>query len=120
MIRVSSMQLRKAQRSSPTAMTFSWDDGHEEIVSLKALRDACPCAGCKGETILGQHYGPSPIDFDAPGRYELRSAVPVGNYALRFTWGDGHADGIYSWDVLRELCECAECRERRQNDGDEA
>ena len=103
------MQLRKLHRTSATEFAFSWDDGHEESVSVKRLRDACPCAGCKGETILGQHYGPSPIDFDAPGRYELVSAVPVGNYALRFSWGDGHKDGIYSWEVLRPLCECAEC-----------
>ncbi len=76
---------------------------------MRALRDACPCAGCKGETILGKHYGPSPVDYEAPGRYDLLAAEPVGSYAIRFSWGDGHSDGIYSWNILRSLCACEEC-----------
>lgn len=28
---------------------------------------------------------------------------PVGRYALRLVFDDGHATGLYSWDVLREL-----------------
>jgi DUF971 family protein len=34
---------------------------------------------------------------------------PVGNYALRFRWSDGHDTGIYTFDFLRRLCPCAEC-----------
>jgi len=34
---------------------------------------------------------------------------PVGKYALRFHWDDGHGDGDYSWDFLREVCPCAAC-----------
>lgn len=108
------MQLRKLHRINSTAFELLWDDGHEEVVSVKALRDACPCAGCQGESVLGQHYGPSPIDYDAPGRYDLKGATPVGNYGLRLSWGDGHSDGIYSWDTLRALCGCPECTMRRQ------
>jgi DUF971 family protein len=33
----------------------------------------------------------------------------VGNYALTFTWSDGHATGIYPYDRLRGLCPCLEC-----------
>jgi DUF971 family protein len=29
---------------------------------------------------------------------------PVGNYALQFTFSDGHDTGLYSWDYLYELC----------------
>ena len=28
---------------------------------------------------------------------------PVGNYAIRITFNDGHDTGIFSWDYLREL-----------------
>ena len=28
---------------------------------------------------------------------------PVGNYALRLHFSDGHNTGLYSWDVLHEL-----------------
>ena len=103
------MQLRKLHRASLTTLELLWDDGHLERVGTRALRDACPCAGCKGETILGKHYGPSPVDHEAPGRYDLLAAEPVGGYAIRFSWGDGHSDGIYSWNILRSLCECEQC-----------
>jgi DUF971 family protein len=34
----------------------------------------------------------------------------VGNYALHFTWSDGHNTGIYSYDYLRGLCQCPDCK----------
>ena len=33
----------------------------------------------------------------------------VGRYALQFSWNDGHATGIYPFEVLREICPCPEC-----------
>ncbi len=38
------------------------------------------------------------------------SAEGVGKYALKFNWNDGHALGIYSWQWLREICPCDQCR----------
>ncbi len=38
------------------------------------------------------------------------SAEPVGKYALKFKWNDGHELGIYSWQFLRQVCPCAACR----------
>jgi DUF971 family protein len=35
---------------------------------------------------------------------------PVGLYALRFKWNDGHETGIYSFDFLRKLCMCEKCQ----------
>jgi DUF971 family protein len=34
---------------------------------------------------------------------EIEGVEPVGGYALRFNWADGHRTGIYSFDYLREL-----------------
>ena len=31
--------------------------------------------------------------------------TPVGKYALRFKWNDGHEAGLYSWDYLRNVCD---------------
>lgn len=107
------MQLRKLRRLNSSKLSLLWDDGHDEVVSLRKLRDACPCAGCKGETVLIHHYGPPAIDYDAEGRYELASATPVGNYAIKLVWGDRHADGMYTWVLLRGLCECDVCRAER-------
>jgi DUF971 family protein len=36
--------------------------------------------------------------------------IPVGKYALKFRWNDGHETGIYSWEYLRRVCECEDCR----------
>jgi DUF971 family protein len=30
---------------------------------------------------------------------------PVGNYAVRIVFDDGHDSGLYSWDYLRKLAE---------------
>jgi DUF971 family protein len=40
---------------------------------------------------------------------------PVGKYAIRFTWNDGHEHGIYSWDYLREVCPCEQCKMARES-----
>jgi DUF971 family protein len=39
------------------------------------------------------------------------SAEPIGKYAIRFKWNDGHDLGIYSWRLLREVCPCEECKQ---------
>ena len=33
----------------------------------------------------------------------FRSIEPVGHYAVRLVFSDGHDSGIYSWDYLYEL-----------------
>ena len=105
--------LTKLKRESDGAIRLTWSDGHDGPVSLQTLRDRCPCAGCAGETALFQSYVPPPADRTTPGRYDLKGATPVGNYALQLLWGDGHGEGLYTWDHLRSLCECPECLRRK-------
>lgn len=102
------MQALQIRLKDSKTLFIRWDDGHEEEVSLTTLRDHCPCAGCQGETVLLRTYKPEPKP-DLPGKYNLTGAEPVGNYGLRLTWGDGHDTGIYTWENLRSLCECAQC-----------
>ena len=40
----------------------------------------------------------------------LQDVQPVGRYALQFTWSDGHDTGIYSYALLRRLCQCDICQ----------
>ena len=94
--------------ASPGQLSIDWDDGHKSTISLKTLRDNCPCASCKGETVLLRTYTPAPTP-ELPGKYALKSAEQVGYYALQLQWGDGHATGIYTWQLLRSLCECPLC-----------
>ncbi|MEW6511909.1 MAG: DUF971 domain-containing protein [Bacteroidota bacterium] len=111
------MRLRRFTQESRETVVLTWDDGHVGPVWLRTLRDACPCAGCQGETVLLEHHAAPRVDTSIPGRYELISATPVGNYALQFRWGDGHGEGIYTWELLRGLCECEQCRAGRNKEG---
>jgi len=107
------MYLKQLKRLSPDTLNLFWDDGHVSPVSLQALRDHCPCAGCQGESVLFRSYAAPAPDKGLPGRYVLQGAESVGNYAMKFNWGDGHDQGIYTWEHLRRLCECPECLNAR-------
>jgi DUF971 family protein len=43
---------------------------------------------------------------------KMLSIEPVGGYAIQIAWNDGHSTGIYSWEHLRRICPCPECRQR--------
>jgi DUF971 family protein len=103
------MKPTSIRQTSPESLSVTWNDGHESTLPLRKLRDRCPCAGCKGETVLLRTYTPPPPDVNAPGRYTLVKAEAVGSYAMRFSWGDGHQEGLYTWETLRLLCECENC-----------
>ena len=89
-------------------LALSWDDGHAGMITLRTLRDNCPCAGCQGETIILKTYSPMPTP-ELPGKYKLVGANQVGSYALGLSWADGHQTGIYTWESLRAMCECEIC-----------
>lgn len=44
-----------------------------------------------------------------PDQTRLVDVALVGAYAIQITWGDGHATGYYSYQLLREQCPCADC-----------
>ena len=41
---------------------------------------------------------------------KMLGVEPVGNYAIRINWSDGHNTGIYSYDHLRHICTCDACK----------
>jgi DUF971 family protein len=106
----------RVKKSEGTGVEIDWKDGHKSSWSFRWLRDGCPCATCNEErNQQGRKPGqPKPKSsavlpmYTAPPR--PASAHPVGRYALQFNWQDGHSGGIYSWDYLRRVCQCAECK----------
>lgn len=84
----------------------TWDDGHAGDYLREYLRGYCPCAMCQG------HGGK--IRFVEGAESGLQEISPVGNYAIQFTWADGHSTGIYTFDYLRGLCPCAQCQAARE------
>lgn len=84
-------------------LLLQWSDGQEGCVTFKALRDACPCANCAGESdVFGNIYK----GFQRPkteASYRLLRLEPMGNYALRPRWADGHDSGLYTLEQLYNL-----------------
>ena len=94
--------LTKVKRTETGSLCFDWNDGQQSEIPLKKLRDECPCAGCKGETVLFESAPPK-LPIFVPGMYDLKKIEIVGNYSLQPTWGDGHQTGLYSFDYLKKL-----------------
>ena len=86
-----------------TNLLLTWEDGSKSQISLKYLRDECPCASCKGETVLLKTYRPPTPTIITPEMYQVKNIEVVGEYAIQITWKDGHNTGIYSWEYLVEL-----------------
>ncbi|MGB2090526.1 MAG: DUF971 domain-containing protein [Akkermansiaceae bacterium] len=83
-------------------LALAWSDGRENYVSLRKLREGCPCAVCQGEPdALGRVAKPS-VSHSEKSFQALRMQQ-VGGYALQITWADGHSTGIYSYDLLRKF-----------------
>ncbi len=80
-----------------TTTEITWGDGVRCIYPNEILRGLCPCAHCQG------HGGE--INFIPGGNSDLRQLEPVGHYALKLVWGDGHETGIYSFSYLRKLAD---------------
>lgn len=96
---------RSIEKVEDARLRIVWDDGHKTELEFAHLRRSCPCAMCKdewtGEAILDPETVPDGLG--------ATRADMVGNYALSFTFADGHGAGIYSFEMLRRLCRCPDC-----------
>lgn len=76
-----------------------FDDGAEFTLPYELLRVESPSAETKGH---GSETPPPP----AKKRYiGVTGADPVGRYALRIRFSDGHDTGLFKWSYIRELGE---------------
>jgi DUF971 family protein len=108
--------------SKSKGIKIDWKDGHRSEYSLEYLRDECPCASCTGvhgtEPQKTNHSKPAndPFPMFKPV-LKMLNVEPVGHYAVRIYWSDGHNTGIYSFERLRDICTCAECQLARAETG---
>ncbi len=90
-------------------LAIDWSDGHHAVYTWRHLREHCPCAGCREERL----QPPDPLRVLKPSELvPLRPVAftPVGYYAYKITWSDGHDSGLFTLENLRSLCECPECK----------
>jgi DUF971 family protein len=80
-----------------TTLTISFDDGERFALSAEYLRVESPSAEVQG-------HGASQKQIVAGKRHvKIEALEPVGNYAVRIRFDDGHDTGLFSWEYLREL-----------------
>ncbi len=89
-----------AIRRRADGIEIVWPDALEPAwYPARALRLACPCAGCVEEMTGRPILDPATVPEDvAPQVLEL-----VGAYGLRVRWSDGHGTGIYTFQSLHGL-----------------
>jgi ATP-binding protein involved in chromosome partitioning len=80
-------------------------EGHVSFYPARALRLACPCAGCVEEMTGRPLLEASTVPDDVrPVTVSL-----VGAYGLKVQWSDGHSTGIFTFARLLESCGCPAC-----------
>lgn len=86
------------QRASKT-LFIRFDDGKDCQIPYELLRVKSPSAEVQG------HGGSKPPPILDKQAVDVTSADPVGHYALRIHFDDGHSSGLFTWTLLRELSE---------------
>ena len=80
-------------------LEVAFEDGRSFTLPVEYLRVFSPSAEVRG-------HGPGQEVLQAGKREVNVSAIdPVGMYAVKLVFTDGHDTGIYSWDYLYELGE---------------
>jgi DUF971 family protein len=104
----------KIHVTNGTGVDIVWSDDHVSHYDFAYLRDECPCATCNEEREKKRAFASAgPTSAAALPMFKpkarAQAASVVGNYAIQITFSDGHATGIYSYDILRTICPCADC-----------
>jgi DUF971 family protein len=91
--RPTDIKLRTASR----LLEIAFDDGSKFELTFEYLRVFSPSAEVRG------HGGGEGVLQVGKENVGITAVEPVGNYALRLTFNDGHDTGLYSWSLLHEL-----------------
>ena len=78
-------------------LEISFDDGQSFNLPCEYLRVFSPSAEVRG-------HGPGQeVLQTGKENINIKAIEPVGNYAVKLVFDDGHDSGIYSWQYLYEL-----------------
>jgi DUF971 family protein len=87
------IKLRRQSR----VLEVTFDDGQTFSLPFEYLRVYSPSAEVRG-------HGPGQETLQL-GKHEVQvvRVEPIGNYAVRLDFDDGHNTGLYTWAYLHEL-----------------
>ncbi len=103
------------ERLPERRLRIAWSDGQTREYSARELRKACPCATCRekhagagGRSEGGSEGQHSPLSLPILTEaetlpLEVLGMVPVGAYAYRIHFSDGHNTGLFTLEHLRGL-----------------
>ena len=86
------IRLNKAKNS----LFVKFDNGYEATLTAELLRVESPSAEVQGHG-SGQKTTPA-----GKANVTIGAIEPVGNYAIRISFSDGHDTGLFSWDILHD------------------
>jgi DUF971 family protein len=78
-------------------LTVAFDGGARFALPAEYLRVESPSAEVQG------HSPEQKITVTGKQAVTITAIEPVGNYAVRLIFDDGHSTGLYTWDYLYEL-----------------
>lgn len=84
-------------KAGPRVLEIDFDDGVSFAIPAELLRVESPSAEVQGHGSGGKKVVP---DKRSVG---IRAAQPVGRYAVRLVFDDGHDTGLFTWSYLRKL-----------------
>ncbi|MGK2285378.1 gamma-butyrobetaine hydroxylase-like domain-containing protein [Pedomonas sp. V897] len=82
---------------STRLLTVTFDSGETFTLPAELLRVESPSAEVQG-------HGPGQKQIVAgKAQVEIERIEPVGRYAVRIVFNDGHNSGLYTWNYLHKL-----------------
>lgn len=89
------LEIKLHQKSRQLELIY--EGGERYSLDFEYLRVYTPSAEARG-------HGPGQETLQTGKRdVTIERIEPVGTYALRFVFSDGHDSGLYSWDLLHNL-----------------
>lgn len=80
-------------------MSIAWSTGETTVTSFIDLRFECRCAECVDEWTARRRITREQVRADV----KPTLVEPVGRYAIKIDWSDGHRTGIYTYDLLYSI-----------------
>ena len=86
---------------SEQILELTWEGNRVSNLPYRYVRGECPCASCRDEWTGVRILDPNAVAPDI----KLEGMEPIGSYAVRFAWSDGHSSGLYTWETLQRLAD---------------
>lgn len=89
------VEIKLHKKSKQLEITF--DDGNSYQLSCEYLRVFSPSAEVRGHTKDSRKLISNKKDVS------IVNIEPVGSYAVKLIFDDGHSTGLYTWEILHNL-----------------